>query len=135
MIDSNIQVEDDTYRVVESLYRQFCAEKKNVARENKSADERTRKAAYGKLYDKYQAAVMKACSGNIRVAANAAITISLNHSSWDRRFPWIVAGAGIVQNIQQVDITLPERNDAGELDYLGRKYKMVIIPKEEVKFD
>ena len=95
-------------------------------------DEDDRKIAYGKLYDSYRGRCLSVCSNNIRMVANAAVQLCHDHKSWNQKFQWIVGGSGIVQNIKQVDIMLPERDDDGEFEYLGRKYTMTQISKEDV---
>lgn len=132
MLDPTIDVTADTYYAMEELYRSFCQEVKVLSKEANNMDEDDRKIAYGKLYDSYRGRCLSVCSNNIRMVANAAVQLCHDHKSWNQKFQWIVGGSGIVQNIKQVDIMLPERNDNGEFEYLGRKYTMTQISKEDV---
>ena len=70
--------------------------------------------------------------GNASLVANAAVMLCYDHRTWNQRFKWVVGGAGIVSNIEQVDIKLPKQDDAGELECLGKRYTMIKMKKEDV---
>lgn len=68
--------------------------------------------------------------------ALANILVKLGYEKYpsrDKKFAWNMAGEGIVANIRQVpNLTLPKRAPAGEFEYLGRRYSMVEVSKEEI---
>lgn len=134
MMDDAVVVTSDVLDRVERLYKAFCDDQKALVQGIPGDDEEARKAAFGALYDKYRTSVLLAADGDVSVAANAAVWLSQKHKSWNQKFPWIVAGAGIVQNIEQVDVVLPQRDSEGRYEYLGKKYSMVRVPKEDVSF-
>lgn len=131
MLDPTIEVPADTYCAMEELYRSFCQEVKVLSKEANNMEEEDRKVAYGKLYDSYRGKCLSACGNSIRIVANAAVHLCHKHKSWNQKFQWIVGGPGIVQNIKQVSITLPKRDDSGEFEYLGKKYTMTQVSKED----
>lgn len=133
MVDPDVTVPDDIYQALEQLYRSFCRDMKATSAAIKGdTNEDSRKAAFGCLYDKYRAEVQRICSGDWKVAANALILIGNEHPSWNKKFPWVVSGSGIVQNIKQVNASMPERDPNGQHEYLGRRYSIKEVLKEEL---
>jgi len=122
MIDSAVEIDDGTYKAVESIYRSFGREMKQLVPEIRGADEDERRRAYALLYERYRNEVLTACNSDIKLVANITVLLSREHKSWNQKFPWIVAGSGIVQNIKQVPAPMPVKDETGELKYLGKKY-------------
>lgn len=136
MINDEIPISDEVYKEIEEVYRSFCAEVKELSRElkhmNGEEEEAERKRAYALLYERYRNRCYVICGGDSSLVANVAVTLCHNHKTWNQRFKWVVGGAGIVKNIKQVNICLPKQDDFGELEYLGKRYTMVEIKKEDV---
>lgn len=122
MIDESIHVDHGVYKTVEAVYSRFGKDIKAVAQEVKGKDEDERRLAYALLYEHYRNKVLAICNHDVKLAANITVMLSLEHKSWNSKFPWIVAGAGIVQNVKQVDAPMPVKNLTGELTYLGKRY-------------
>lgn len=135
MIDPSITVDSEVYNASERLYKAFNSDVKALQDKRQRLDEDARKKAYAALYDKYRAEMMSVCSGDVRLAANVAVMLSDAHKSWNQKFKWIVAGSGIVKNIKQTDVVMPIRKKDGEFDYLGKKYNLVKVFKEDLSFD
>ena len=122
MIDGDVEIDDDTYNAVEAIYRSFGRDIKQLVQEIKVAAEDERRRAYALLYEQYRNKVLAACGDDVKLAANTTVILSRKHKSWNQKFPWIVAGSGIVQNIKQVPVPMPVKDETGELKYLGKKY-------------
>lgn len=62
--------------------------------------------------------------GDIRAVANDAVRICYEkRPSASKSFIWKIASDGVVQNIKQVPIKLPVRDENGTERYLGKTYK------------
>lgn len=135
MIDPSVPIPEDKLVRMEAIYKRFCLDVKELSEKYKSGPDDLRKKAYAILYDTYRSECRLVCNQDMKLIANIAVKLSTEHKSWNQKFKWIVGGPGIVQNIEQVDICLPERDDSGNLSYLGRRYKMTWIRKEDVQID
>lgn len=78
------------------------------------------------IYSKYKKECEFICP-NKNELANIVVKIcyELNPRSNMKKFIWAVASEGVIENIKQVDVCLPERNPDGNFEYLGKKYDMV----------
>lgn len=136
MIDNNVPVPDVIYNKMEQFYHSFCAEVRElISQLNHSAtelEEAERKRRFALLYERYRNRCYALCNNDATLVANTAVMLCHNHKNWNQRFKWIVGGAGIVKNIKQVDISLPKRDDTGNFEYLGKRYTMVKVQKEDV---
>ena len=126
MLNPEIEVAPEIFEAMSRLYKSFCDDLKRLPEDIRDFTEEERKQAYIDLYDFYRARCLAACGYDVRVVANAAVELC------HQQFQWIVGGPGIVENIQQTDIVLPDQDDNGELKYLGKNYKMTAIKKEDV---
>ena len=134
MVDKDVEVGEQTYTDLEKLYADFNKEMRLTSvRLCCEADEVYRKNIYGELYDRYRSKVQSICCGDFKVAANALVAIARAHKTWNQKFPWVVAGVGIVQNIKQVDASMPKRDPDGQHSYLGRRYSISNVSKEELQ--
>ena len=132
MLDPEIEVAPGIFDAMSRLYKSFCDDLKRLPEDIRDFTEEERKQAYIDLYDFYRVRCLAACGYDVRVVANAAVELCHQHPSCNQKFQWIVGGPGIVENIQQTDIVLPDQDDNGELKYLGKNYKMTAIKKEDV---
>ena len=131
MFDGSVDAGPDKIKInyaVDALYKCFCRDVKQLVEDVKGKSEDERKKAYALLYERYRNEVLAACNGNVKLAANITVWLSDFCKSRNQKFPWIVAGSGIVQNIKQVDAPLPIRDDNGDLEYLGKKYRWAPRP-------
>ena len=105
-----------------NLYRETLAEQ-NVTRELASEFEVDWQYYYGLFRNRCQLIVPDA-----RELAN--ICVELCYSKYhprQKKFMWQMAGKGIVENIKQVNIYLPQQCDDGEYEYLGKRYTLAPI--------
>lgn len=140
MIDTNYTYSEDMYDRIKEVYLRYCAEVSDLSKfqsmcksydkyEDELADQITREQAkwfeidWGVYYNKYRSECRAICP-NQCVLAN--ITVKMCYEEFpkkDKKFMWIVADNGIVQNIKQVEHKLPKRNydRCGDL-YMGKYY-------------
>ena len=60
-----------------------------------------------------------------RELANICVELCYGkYPSRNKKFMWMMAGKGIVENIKQVNICLPLQCDDGEYEYLGKRYTL-----------
>ena len=132
MIDDSVEVDNKTYEKVEEIYGRFVLDVKELSARlaNGHYTPEERSEQYGECYELYRSECRLVCP-NKKKLANIVVTLAYqDHKSWNRKFIWIVAGAGIVDNITQVDIRLPERSQTGRYEYLGRRYDMALVPAD-----
>lgn len=139
MIDPSIGVEEDIQGQINALYLEFCKEmsalQHDQMRVRKYGDENLTSydaqnftINWGYYYDKYRDKCLAICP-DIKKLANATVLTCYRHypRKNNTKFMWRVAGEGIVSNIKQVQFPLPIRDNAGEYEYLGKKYSFEII--------
>jgi len=86
-------------------------------------------------YNQFKSKCLSVCP-DICELANYVVKLSYEeYPKRDTRFMWEMAGEGIVKNIKQVDITLPLKSSDGNYIYLGEKYKLIRIGKDDVVID
>lgn len=57
--------------------------------------------------------------------ANICVTLCYDkYKSRNKKFIWMMASKGVVENIKQVNTYLPQQCDDGEYEYLGRRYTL-----------
>lgn len=87
---------------------------------------------WDKHYNAFKSEVRKVESDESKLA-NLLIKLfyELNPKK-DKKFMWIMCGDGIVKNIKQKDIYLPLECEDGEVEYLGKRYKLELVKKVEL---
>ncbi len=141
MIDENIPLNQDKMNKLEEIYLDFLKKMKELGKQNalsKNYDEykdyfgddvskeevMNTKINWNYYYDQYRMMAEKICH-NKKELANLAVKLCYEkHPKKNKKFMWIVAGEGIVENIKQVDIMLPIEDRNGEYEYLGNTYKL-----------
>ena len=141
MIDENISLNQDKMDKLEEIYLDFLKKMKELGKQNalsKNYDEykdyfgddvskeevMNTKINWNYYYDQYRMMAEKICH-NKKELANLAVKLCYEkHPKKNKKFMWIVAGEGIVENIKQVDIMLPIEDRNGEYEYLGNTYKL-----------
>lgn len=133
MVDDEVTVDEKTYDKVQDIYRRFVVDIKQLSRQLSSGNYSSQEMSqlYGECYEAYRNECRLVCPDKKKLA-NIVVTLAYrDHPGWNRKCIWILAGSGIVQNIEQVDIDLPERDEHGEYEYLGRHYSLVHIHAED----
>lgn len=81
-------------------------------------------------YNKFRARCAEICFDPKELANIAVMLCYQKYPRRSKKFMWVVAGTGIVENIQQVNICLPQLCDDGEYEYLGKRYALVPVGNE-----
>lgn len=140
MMDESVSWSDDIYENVEKIYNDFCKEMIELSTEQsrirKYEDDDVKDAMskndaqnfvidYAPAFDKYKKLSADACP-DVKMLANIAVDLCYRkYPSRSKKYMWICAEKGILDNIDEdFDMMLPVRDDAGDLEYLGRKYRM-----------
>lgn len=142
MIDEEIGYTEEHFKAIENIYLEFNKEMAELGKEaamfkryddykDELKDWIDKKTAqnfmfnWGYYYDQYKSRCLQVCP-NIQELANIATVLCYErYPARNKKFLWQIAGDGIVQNIKPVDIMLPQRDDNGTEEYLGKKYTMV----------
>ena len=125
MIDPTVEVSDEVFQRVEKVYLDFCEEmvqlgKDQAAIRQEGSDTLIHWSYY---YDLYKERCEKIC-GQKALANIAAVLCYEKYPSKNKKFLWAVCGEGVVQNIKQQELYLPAECADGEIEYLGRTYRM-----------
>lgn len=152
MIDETIPVNEMTFAQIEALYLEFNKKMAEIKKEL----ERVR--IYGSndsdligwaskdntkdfivnwqyYYDQFKNRRNAICSNKKELANYAVILCYEKYPRRNKKFMWRVASEGILQNIKPKNIQLPEADDRGMYEYLGKKYNMVDFKWEETAFN
>jgi len=141
MYDESIEYTQEQFEAIAKIFKDFCKEsnelQKYQTRVRRYADREVRQqftkfeattyiADWDALYQKYKKLCADVCDDQ-RVVANIATKLVHDvYKGRGRKFPWIVAPEGIIENVKpQAGIMVPSRDDNGEETYLGRHYTMV----------
>lgn len=83
-------------------------------------------------YDTYKNKCREICPFP-EIISNTAVRLCYEkYPNRKKNFLWRVAGDEVLNNIKQVDIFLPLRDDNGSEEYLGKKYSMVKVSANEL---
>ena len=141
MIDDNIPFDEEKFNQLEKLYIEFNKEMcdlgmqsalsknyeeyKNNFGDNLSKEEvMNTKINWNYYYELYKEKANK-ISKNPKELANLAVKLCyFKYPKRNKKFIWIVAAHGVLENLQQVKIKLPVKDASGEYEYLGNKYKL-----------
>ena len=67
----------------------------------------------------------------MRELANICVVLCYDkYKSRNKKFMWQMAGKGVVENIKQVNICLPQECDDGEYEYLGKRYTLAPVESD-----
>ncbi len=137
MIDSSIPVDEDKLAKIDAIYHEFSREVRQLADDQRAirAEGIAFKINWGYYYEIFREKCREVCP-NEKELANYAVTICYSRNpKKSKQFMWRVAEQGILENIQQVPIHLPIRDDAGRFEYLGKRYSLVLMHEEEKTVD
>lgn len=140
MVDESIPRNEEKYGAIEELHRRFAAEMREHTKFSFLNKQRALKSEgydydhlpfeldYGYYYNQYEMEARCICP-DIHELANYAVEACYKHPNRNQKFMWIVASRGILDNIKQVPLRLPQESDCG-VEYLGKHYIL-----KDVKFD
>lgn len=146
MIDEELPYDQEQFDAVEEVFLRFCKETtaasryQSLVRKYESPDVRKRftkseaseyMADWDVIYEKYKAEARKVCPDEC-VLANIAVALCyVKYKNKGAKFPWIVAGDGIVKNVKAPDVMkMPMQDENGEHLYLGKRYSLLEIKDE-----
>lgn len=141
MIDDSINIETELVDKIEDIYREFNEQVKYLsAFENKlhnwleykeelvawdKESAMSYKVNWQSIYDKFKNRCEEVCPDKKKLANICVVICYERHKSASKRFLWSVASTGLLENIKQVEISLPHKDENGQYEYLGKKYSMV----------
>lgn len=139
MMDDSIEINPDKMKIVENIYKEFnkeCRylilfEKKlhnydKYKNELKAWDKESAMSYYvnwDSVYAKYRNVCEEICTQK-ELANITTIICYETYPKRSKRFLWAVASSGILENLKQVDFSLPVRDPDGEYEYLGKRYSL-----------
>ena len=83
------------------------------------------KDEWNDFYEKYKKRVRKEITEDVGELANIAVEMLYGRNpKKEKKFIWIIAGDGVVENLKATEIELPIRCEDGEFEYLGKKYNI-----------
>lgn len=149
MIDDSINISEELFSEIESIYLDFCKEMNELGRLQSKlknykqyVDEFDGVITYQEAqntvidwkyyYNQYKEKCMAICKDQKSLAN---ITVRLFYEKYrnkSNKFMWIVAEEGIINNIKQMNIKLPIRSNGGDYMYLGKKYDIVKVNSEDI---
>jgi hypothetical protein len=143
MQDTTIDWDIVEYEKLKELYLEFSKEISELQKENgiftkKSLDDNYQnyfgdlsseeitntKINWNYYYQKYQKKADQICSSQKKMANYAVEIVYKDFSKKSKKFMWIVASEGVLQNLKQKNIKLPIEDMNGEYLYLGKKYNL-----------
>jgi hypothetical protein len=155
MIDDSVNYTDEQFEAIEKIYLDFCEEMAEMGKEqhrlknydmyknwiNNMFPTFTKEDSLNFVFDwKYYyneyKSKCKEIIENDKVLANIAVRLCYEkYPQKSKKFIWQIASEGILLNLKQQKIKLPQRSDDGNLMYLGRSYKIVEVEDiEEVEY-
>lgn len=140
MIDEDILWNIDIFNEIEQLYLDFDKQSKELQKQtglqkdyqqyinyfnglNKEEILNT-KVNWGYYYQIYKDKVKQICPNNKELANYAVELCYSKFPKKSKKFMWIVASQGILDNIKQQPIQLPIEDENGQYEYLGYKYNL-----------
>jgi hypothetical protein len=137
----------DEYSQIEKLFLDFCSNIAELAQEQyrlrhyteykawiednfptmKKEDATWYTVDWQYYYNSYRLACRHICPEPEKLANIVVDLVYRKHKNKNRNFLWIVASEGVLINLQQCQVSLPKLDDEGEIDILGKKYKMEVV--------
>lgn len=144
MIDESIVENEEKMNEIENIYLEFNKEVKYlVSFENKLhryEEFKNELKAWDKesamnyhvdwntVYNRYRVRCEKICQDKNELA-NIAVKICYEkYPKRGKKFMWVVASSGIIDNIKQEEFKIPVKDSNGDFEYLGKKYSMLTYP-------
>lgn len=144
MVDDSVEVDEELQTQVNEIYIRFCKEMASLQHDQINVrrygdpslsqyNARNFTINWGYYYELYKQECEKLCDGDIKKLANAAVRACYEHYPAKRntKFMWVVAGKGILQNLEQQTFDLPVKDSTGEYVYLGNRYTFKKIEIKE----
>lgn len=147
MIDPRTEIDEDRFSAIEEVFLKFCKEIDEISKESvKFKDYYKYKAWFDENYPEleksdvdnftfnwnyYYGKYKLECKGickNKQELANIAVKLCYErYPNKNKKFIWKVAADGVLLNLKQKNIYLPQKDSSGSLEYLGKSYKMMEV--------
>lgn len=148
MIDSDVGYTQEHFDAIEPIFHEFnklCRDLSSINRKCKNYN--TYKKELTKLgitkedakdfdvnWQSYYDTFRNRCQAIVpdqRELANICVVLCYEkYKSRNKKFMWQIAGKGIVENIKQANICLPQECDDGEYEYLGKRYTLAPVAND-----
>jgi hypothetical protein len=144
MINKDIEIDQKIYKKIEDIFLKFCKEMNELSKDQavirkygsqgvSKEDTSNFVLNWREYYKKYSDLCAKKCPDK-KMLANIAVQLCyISHPHKNKKFMWIVAADGILENIKQVDIKLPLFSKYGDYEYLGKRYFLKEIDCKEME--
>lgn len=116
----------EVFSKIGEIYLEFCREMADLSRDQRSIREEIGEFQinWEYYYDRFRERCREVCPDE-QTLADAAVRLCWEvYPKKSKKFPWIVAGDGILKNISAVPVLLPVEDPEGEIRYLGKRYRM-----------
>jgi hypothetical protein len=128
MTNENIKKDFNTYNKIEELYRNFMKDYNKALRKKYSLKE------WKSMYNRYKNEAIDICPNSSELANYAVEICYQKHKNKHKKFAWIVADEGIIENLKlhkQNNIEIPVQVNAETfIDYLGKNFQLYTIKRE-----
>ena len=136
MLDESIPIDEPLSQVIETIYldynKEFAQLKKDerIIRENLGGP-RQFEINWDSFYEKYREKCRTVCPDG-KALANIIVRMCYEkYPSRTKGFMWSMAGDEVADNIKQVPVLLPTRDEVnGTFEYLGKKYRLEQIGED-----
>jgi hypothetical protein len=141
MIDDNIEFNESNFNKLEQLYLEYLKEMQELGKQNAIinnyqdykkcfGDDLTKeevlntKINWNYYFNSYKEKANSICT-NQKELANLSVKLCYEkYPKKNKKFIWVVASQGILNNLKQVDIKLPTEDRNGKYEYLGNRYNL-----------
>lgn len=120
LADVEIENEDLKLEQLYDILKEYNKETQIIKKKKMNKEE----VNWDAHYNLFKSKVREVESDETKLANLLVKLLYENHPKKDKKFMWLMCGEGIVNNIQQQEIYLPLVSDDGDVEYLGRKYKL-----------
>lgn len=124
--NNDIPLDSEKLKRMYDIYKVYKSERRNIASFKNSNGEEIYKTL--EQYGKHIRKLAHQISTDNQELANLAVVICYEvHPSDSKTFAWNVFGEGIIENVRtncQEKIFVPQIDQAGDIEYLGKKYSM-----------
>ncbi len=137
MIDQSIPINEERFSQIEAIYLDYCREMCQLGKDQRSinAEDTPFAINWGYYHNLYKEKCLKICPDHRELANYAVMLCYERYPNKTKKFLWRVTDRGIIDNIEQVEVLLPQRDDSGPHKYLGRRYKLTQINEGDIKYD
>jgi len=131
MIDEGVSIDEATSAIIENLYLEYNKEFAQLKKDERSIRDELGGAHAFEInwdifYEKYRNKCRAVCPNGAMLANIIVMLCYEKYPSRTKGFLWNMAGDDVVNNIKQVPVFLPTRDEAhGIFEYLGKRYQLI----------